>query len=67
MKRFGAFGLLVLGMAITGIRLLLYGAVSFPAGILVFQILNGLAFPFVLLSLAILAPAERRLSGARLG
>ena len=45
--RFGSFGLLVVGMAITGIRLLLYAAVSLPAGILVFQILNGLTFPAV--------------------
>jgi MFS transporter, PPP family, 3-phenylpropionic acid transporter len=45
--RFGSFGLLVVGMAVTGIRLLLYAAVSLPAGILVFQVLNGLTFPAV--------------------
>jgi PPP family 3-phenylpropionic acid transporter len=45
LKRFKAHGLFVLAMLVTGIRLLLYAAVSFPAGVLAFQILNGLAFP----------------------
>ena len=45
LRRFGAHGLFVLAMGVTGIRLLLYAAVSFPAGVLVFQLLNGLTFP----------------------
>jgi PPP family 3-phenylpropionic acid transporter len=47
LKRFRAHGLLVLAMTITGIRLLLYAAFSFPAGILAFQLLNGMTFPAV--------------------
>jgi oligosaccharide:H+ symporter len=47
LKRFGSFGLLTLGMAATGVRLLLFAAVSAPAGILAFQFLNGLTFPAV--------------------
>ena len=37
----------VLAIVVTGIRLLLYAAVTFPAGVLVFQILNGFTFPAV--------------------
>ncbi len=47
LKRFKAYGLFVLGLIITGIRLLLYAAFNFPAGILFFQLLNGLTFPMV--------------------
>ena len=47
LKRLGSFGLLTLGMAVTGIRLLLFAAVSAPAGVLAFQFLNGLTFPAV--------------------
>lgn len=47
LKRFGSFGLLTLGMAATGVRLLLFAAVSAPAGVLAFQFLNGLTFPAV--------------------
>lgn len=47
LKRLGAFGLLTLGMGMTGVRLLLLAAVSAPAGVLVFQLLNGLTFPAV--------------------
>jgi len=47
LKRFGAYGLLGLGMTITGVRLLLYAWLNFPAGILFFQLLNGMAFPLV--------------------
>ena len=45
LRRFRAHGLFVLAMVMTGVRLLLYAAVSAPAGILVFQLLNGLTFP----------------------
>lgn len=47
LKRLGSFGLLMVGMAVTGVRLLLFAAVSAPAGILAFQFLNGLTFPAV--------------------
>ena len=47
LKRFTAHGLFVLAMVVTGIRLLLYAAVSFPAGVLIFQLLNGFTFPAV--------------------
>ena len=47
LKRFGAYGLLVLGLIITGVRLLLYAGFNFPAGILIFQLLNGMTFPMV--------------------
>jgi MFS transporter, PPP family, 3-phenylpropionic acid transporter len=40
-------GLLVLGLAVTGIRLLLLAAVKQPAGILVVQLLQGLTFPAI--------------------
>jgi PPP family 3-phenylpropionic acid transporter len=47
LKRFKAYGLFVLGLTITGIRLLLYAVFNFPAGILFFQLLNGMTFPVV--------------------
>lgn len=47
LKRLGSFGLLTLGMAATGIRLLFFAAASAPAGVLAFQFLNGLTFPAV--------------------
>jgi PPP family 3-phenylpropionic acid transporter len=47
LRRFGAYGLLGLGMTITGVRLLLYAWLNFPAGILFFQLLNGMSFPMV--------------------
>jgi len=47
LKYFKAHGLLMLGTTITGVRLLLYAAFNFPAGVLVVQILNGLTFPVV--------------------
>jgi PPP family 3-phenylpropionic acid transporter len=47
LKRFGSFGLLALGMGMTGVRLLLFAAASAPAGVLAFQFLNGLTFPAV--------------------
>ncbi|OGN90391.1 MAG: hypothetical protein A2Y88_00480 [Chloroflexi bacterium RBG_13_48_10] len=45
LKRFGAFGLLGLSMALTGVRLLLYAGLNFTAGILLFQLFNGMTFP----------------------
>lgn len=47
LKRMGSFGLLTLGMAVTGIRLLLFAAANTPVGVLAFQFLNGLTFPAV--------------------
>ncbi len=47
LKRFGASGLLILGLTMTGVRLLLYAWLNFPAGILFFQLLNGMTFPMV--------------------
>jgi PPP family 3-phenylpropionic acid transporter len=47
LKRFGAYGLLGMGMTVTGVRLLLYAWLNFPVGILVFQLLNGMTFPMV--------------------
>ena len=47
LKYFRAHGLLVLAITITGVRLLLYAALNFPAGVLVVQTLNGLTFPVV--------------------
>ncbi len=40
-----ARGLMILAMAVLGLRMLLYAALNFPAGILFFQICNGLTFP----------------------
>ena len=37
----------MLGLTATGVRLLLYAALNFPAGILVFQLLNGMTFPMM--------------------
>ena len=45
LRRLKAHGLLVLAMTVTGVRLLLYAALNFPAGVLLFQLLNGLTFP----------------------
>jgi MFS transporter, PPP family, 3-phenylpropionic acid transporter len=45
--RFKAHGLLFIGMIITGLRLILYAVLNFQAGILVFQLINGLTYPLV--------------------
>ncbi len=50
LKRFTARGLFALGVLITGLRLLLYGAISVQSGVLVFQLINGLTFPMVLVA-----------------
>lgn len=47
LKRFKAYGLFILGIMITGIRLLLYAIFNFTAGILFFQLLNGMTFPMM--------------------
>ena len=47
LRQFKAHGLFVLAMIFTGVRLLLYAAFNFPAGVLVCQILNGFTFPAV--------------------
>lgn len=47
LKRFTARSLFMLGLLITGLRIILYGVLNFQAGILIFQLLNGLTFPLV--------------------
>jgi len=47
LKRFRARGLLTLGMAAIGVRLLLYSAFNYPAAILLIQLLHGLTFPAI--------------------
>ncbi len=47
LKRFKAQGLLTLGTAVTGARLLLYAGFNFPSAILVLQLLHGLTFPII--------------------
>jgi MFS transporter, PPP family, 3-phenylpropionic acid transporter len=47
LKRFGSYRLLLIGMTLTGVRLLLYAWLRFPMGIFIFQILNGMTFPMV--------------------
>jgi PPP family 3-phenylpropionic acid transporter len=47
LRRFKAYGLFVLGIIISAVRLLLYAAFNFTAGILFFQLLNGLTFPIM--------------------
>jgi len=44
-KRFKAYGLLMLTMVVTGIRLLLFAASGTPGLVLFIQLLNGLTFP----------------------
>ncbi len=50
LRRFKPFGLLLIAMAVTGIRLLLYSALNFLAGILAFQFLNAMTFPLFLVA-----------------
>ena len=45
--RFKAQGLLFIGMFITGVRLILYAALNYQSGILIFQLISGLTFPLV--------------------
>jgi PPP family 3-phenylpropionic acid transporter len=44
-RRFGAFGLLVLAMLLTGARLVLFVFSTTPNSVLVLQLLSGLTFP----------------------
>jgi PPP family 3-phenylpropionic acid transporter len=44
-KRLKAYGLLILSMVITGLRLVLFAASGTPGLILICQLLNGLTFP----------------------
>jgi len=46
-KRFRPYGLLLLGMTFTGVRLLLYSIVPSPGGVLTIQAIQGLTFPVV--------------------
>jgi MFS family permease len=47
LKRFRARGLMTLGMAVIGVRLLLYSAFNYPAAILLLQLLHGLTYPAI--------------------
>jgi PPP family 3-phenylpropionic acid transporter len=47
LKVFRPFGLLLLGMAFTGLRLLLFFPAPSPAGVLAVQTIQGLTFPLV--------------------
>jgi hypothetical protein len=57
LKRFKPYTLLVTAVALLGIRLLLYYLLDFPAGVLGFQLLNGLVFP--VMWIAFLTPMLR--------
>jgi len=46
-KRFNSYGLLVIGLAATGIRLLLFAMVNMPIGIIFVQLMSGLTFPLI--------------------
>jgi PPP family 3-phenylpropionic acid transporter len=46
-KRFKAHGLLILGLTVTGARLLLFSAVTMPIGIIFANMLQGLTFPAI--------------------
>ena len=45
LKRLGSYGLLLLSMAVTGLRMLLFAACGTPGWVLPIQLLNGLVFP----------------------
>lgn len=47
LKRFKPYTLLIMGVAILGARLVLYNLIYFPVGVMVLQLLNGLAFPII--------------------
>jgi PPP family 3-phenylpropionic acid transporter len=45
MKRLRSYGLLMLSMVVTGLRMLLFAACGTPSLVLLIQLLNGLTFP----------------------
>jgi len=45
--RFKAHGLMILGLLLTGIRLLLFAALNQPMSLVVIQLLQGLTFPII--------------------
>ena len=47
LKRFKSYNLFILGITITGLRLILYAVFNSPTGILFFQVLNGMTFPLM--------------------
>ena len=47
LKRFKSYNLFILGITITGLRLILYAVFNAPTGILFFQLLNGMTFPLM--------------------
>jgi MFS family permease len=47
LKRFKSYNLFILGITITGLRLILYAVFNSPTGILFFQLLNGMTFPLM--------------------
>lgn len=47
LRRLGPRGMLVLGMAATGVRLLLYAAISTPQAVIISQLMNGLTYAVV--------------------
>ena len=49
-KKFGAHGLLVLALLMSGIRSLLYGVISTPGMVLVLQVFGGTIFPTIWLA-----------------
>jgi PPP family 3-phenylpropionic acid transporter len=49
-KKFGAYGLLILALVMAGIRSLLYGVISTPAMVLVLQAFGGTIFPMMWLA-----------------
>ena len=50
LRRFGAYGLFVFAMVMLGVRILLYAWFNSTAGILLFQLMNGLTFPLVIVA-----------------
>jgi MFS transporter, PPP family, 3-phenylpropionic acid transporter len=50
LRRFKPLRLVEIAMVITGVRLLLYSAFNYQAGILAFQFLNSMTFPLLLLA-----------------
>ncbi|MCB8976505.1 MAG: MFS transporter [Ardenticatenaceae bacterium] len=49
-KRFGAYPLLILSLAMTGLRFLLLGVAPTPTFVLLIQLLNGLNYPLLMVA-----------------